>query len=508
MTRLHALLILLAFWATIYLPGLGSTELKGEEGRRILPAVTMLDSGNWLVPYVGGEPYFRKPPLVNWLIAGSMKLTGVRNEWAARLPSVLCVLALGLATVGVCTPWLGARTALAAGLFAIANVAMIEKGRLAEIEAIYVSLAGIGMVMWMAWALRGKGSVVSQGGNETRVSSWLLWTVPFVFLGLAALAKGPVHLLFFYAVVLAVPRGRRELFSVPHVAGLLLLAAIFACWAVPYFEAARAMRGEETQASAAGVWYEQAAERFGGGSFVLSDWLLSLPRGLSNFLPWLLLIPVWWMRPAPESWFRPMRNMITAVYVVFLLIPGFLPRYTMPLLVPASVLLAVALREPILLPASEKLARLLSRLFSGMRQWYPGPSGASSPRLLLDGWAVAQLGCTLAAVAMMLFALVVVPRVNRADDIRPLGQAISGAVPPGETLIVFDPSYQPALFYVRPPMKYINEVEDLPEEVPWLLCRPKAVEKFRKHWEQVKVRREFEDKEGKGLRLVALSKRQ
>src|SRR5688572_15546025 len=101
----------------------------------------MLETGNWLVPYVGGEPYLRKPPLVNWMIAGSIKLCGVRNEWSARLPSVLCVLALGLAMAGVMTPWLGARTAAAAALFAIANVAMIEKGRLAEIEAIYVALS-------------------------------------------------------------------------------------------------------------------------------------------------------------------------------------------------------------------------------------------------------------------------------------------------------------------------------------------------------------------------------
>ncbi len=59
--------IVLLVWAAIYLPGLGSLEIKGEEGRRILPAVTMLQTGNYLVPYVGSEPYFRKPPLVNWI---------------------------------------------------------------------------------------------------------------------------------------------------------------------------------------------------------------------------------------------------------------------------------------------------------------------------------------------------------------------------------------------------------------------------------------------------------
>ena len=61
----------------------------------------MLETGNYIVPQVGSEPYFRKPPLVNWLVAGSFKIFGVRNEWTARLPSVLCVLAVALAFVGI-----------------------------------------------------------------------------------------------------------------------------------------------------------------------------------------------------------------------------------------------------------------------------------------------------------------------------------------------------------------------------------------------------------------------
>ena len=97
MSRVASLSIVLLCWAAIYLPGLGSLEIKGEEGRRILPAITMLETGNYLVPQVGSEPYFSKPPLVNWLVAASFKLTGCRNEWTARLPSVLCVLAVALA---------------------------------------------------------------------------------------------------------------------------------------------------------------------------------------------------------------------------------------------------------------------------------------------------------------------------------------------------------------------------------------------------------------------------
>src|ERR1043165_749805 len=100
----RSVLIVLAVWAAIYLPALGSLEIKEEEGRRILPAVGMLDTGNYLVPQVGSEPYYRKPPLVNWLVAASFNLTGYHNEWTARLPSALLVLAVAIAFVTVAGP--------------------------------------------------------------------------------------------------------------------------------------------------------------------------------------------------------------------------------------------------------------------------------------------------------------------------------------------------------------------------------------------------------------------
>src|SRR5438105_2564361 len=95
------LVIVFLLWTVIYLPALGSLPIKGEEGRRILPAVSMIESGNYLVPEVGGQPYFNKPPLLNWLIAASFKIWHARNEWTARLPSALSVLIVALAFVTI-----------------------------------------------------------------------------------------------------------------------------------------------------------------------------------------------------------------------------------------------------------------------------------------------------------------------------------------------------------------------------------------------------------------------
>src|ERR1700756_4534635 len=99
MSRPISFAVVLLCWAAIYLPGLGSLEIRGEEGRRILPAVTMLETGDYLVPQVGSERYFSKPPLINWLVALSFKICSLRSEWTARLPSALSILAVAIAFV-------------------------------------------------------------------------------------------------------------------------------------------------------------------------------------------------------------------------------------------------------------------------------------------------------------------------------------------------------------------------------------------------------------------------
>src|SRR5438270_1365362 len=108
MSRLPPWIVVLAIWAAIYLPALGSFEIKGEEGRRILPALAMLDSGEYLVPQVGSDSYFSKPPLVNWLVAASVRLCRARSEWAVRLPSALAVLAVAIVFISIGRQALGA----------------------------------------------------------------------------------------------------------------------------------------------------------------------------------------------------------------------------------------------------------------------------------------------------------------------------------------------------------------------------------------------------------------
>jgi 4-amino-4-deoxy-L-arabinose transferase-like glycosyltransferase len=434
MSRAASFSLVILCWAAIYLPGLGSLEIKGEEGRRILPAVTMLETGNYLVPQIGSEPYFRKPPLVNWLVAASFKLTGVRNEWTARLPSALCILAVALAFVTVARGALGAKGSLIAALIWLANFGTIEKGRLIEIEALYVSLAGLAMIFWLS------------GWRQNR-SGWVTWTVPWIFLGLGILAKGPLHLLFFYAVVCAVLYRERELrllFGVRHFAGLLIMTGIFAAWAIPYW---RVM----ANADVAHNWSAQLTGRLTGDDFKLGSWLLNIPRGLAYFLPWTLLLPLVaktrWATDSDRDLSRALVWGAALPFLVVNLLPGGLPRYSMPALVPACWLMAMTV-------AAEEV------------RWRGKVIEAKRRLRFVFSTAIA------AGLLLCLYAVAVVPALQRRSKVKPIAARIDSRVPDSEPLYALDPDYQPFLFYVRSRLIYVDRLDDIPASARYLLLQP------------------------------------
>src|SRR5436190_1768151 len=200
MSRLTSFLILIVIWALIYLTNLGSSEFRSEEGHRVLPAVQMLDSGNQLVLYIAARPYLNKPPLINWTVAASFKLSGVRNEWTARLPSALFILAvvLTLATVGRIS--LGPIGSFIAALCWLTNLGLIEKGRMIEIEAIYCSLFAFALILFFlalpsrsplqAWS---REAAVAFHGEEVRSEDWLLNFPPRLGLSTSLGTTSPVY---------------------------------------------------------------------------------------------------------------------------------------------------------------------------------------------------------------------------------------------------------------------------------------------------------------------------
>jgi len=433
-SRFRAVGVVLLVWALIYLPALGSIAIKGEEGRRILPAVRMLETGNYIVPRIGSNPYFRKPPLVNWLVAASFAVSSVRNEWTARLPSALAVLAVAIAFVTVARASLGPTGSLIAALIWMTNIGMIEKGRLIEIEALYVSLCGLATIFWLSCWVQKK-------------SPWLIWIPPSIFLGLGLLAKGPTHLVFFYAVVVAVlwrAKDWRLLLHPAHFAALAIILVIPAAWAIPFLHSI-------TTQVAMDKWSSQYTGRLKAIDFKFFSWIQNIPRGLMYFLPWLLLFPFARFSKFHDESHRQLAPAlawgIAVPFVAVNLVPGSVARYSMPVIVEASWLLAMiyagnALQWP--------------------RTWTKNDRGWSKvvATFVGIGLAIGVIGYPLTAVVLK----------NR-QQVKKAAAEINAHVPANETLYAVNPDYQPVFFYVKAPVRYVSYVKNLPVDVRYFLVR-------------------------------------
>ena len=435
-SQLRALLIVLLVWAVVYLPALGSLAIKGEEGRRILPAIQMLKTGDYVVPQVGSKAYFLKPPLVNWLVALSFKFFGARNEWTARLPSALAVLAVAFAFATVARASLGPTGSMTAALIWLTNIGMIEKGRLIEIEGLYVSLCGLAIIFWLSFWTQKK-------------SAWLIWVPASIFLGLGMLTKGPTLLLFFYAIVVAVlwqNKNWRLLFHPAHFVALAIMLGIFASWAIPFAR-------KTTMHLAVHYWSMQFTERVKGTTeFQFVNWILNIPRGLIYFLPWLVLLPL--LRFSKFQHYNQQQLAHALVwgtalpFLVVNLVPGGVARYSMPYLVPASWLLGMsyaggALHWPGQTPPERKdpFAKVVT-VFVGL------------------GLVIGGIGYPLTA-----FALRGRQHVTRA------AATINAALPEDEIVYSVNPRYVPVLFYIKAPLEYVSSVADLPLETHYFLVR-------------------------------------
>ena len=89
--------VLFVALCVLWLPWLGETLFysKGEP-REAVVAMSMLASGDWVLPVSCGSDIPYKPPFLAWLIASLAWLLngGVVNEYIARLPSALAAIAL------------------------------------------------------------------------------------------------------------------------------------------------------------------------------------------------------------------------------------------------------------------------------------------------------------------------------------------------------------------------------------------------------------------------------
>lgn len=181
-------LVLAAALLHIALAGWGSlfNETDGQYGGA---AKVMASGGSWLIPENNGVPRLVKPPLLTWLIAGSMTALG-QNEFAVRLPGALAMVGWVWVTYAIGSAWAGARRGLLAGGILATMLGSFTLARIAMPEPVFSALIAAAILCFLK----------ATSAKEPSARRWmaLLWICG----GLAAFVKGPHGLAYPLATAL------------------------------------------------------------------------------------------------------------------------------------------------------------------------------------------------------------------------------------------------------------------------------------------------------------------
>ncbi len=271
--------VVLAF-VLLCLPGLGIHALfDPDEGYYPAAAAESLRHGHPLDLTLNEQPRWNKPPLAYALMQGAFLLFG-RNEFAARLPSVLegaCLVGiLLLATASVA----GLRAGLLAAMVLATTLGHQVMSRAAHPEMGLVLGTASAELLLALW-------FVSPDGARPR---WIPWTAGLA-MGFGFLAKGPVTLalpaLMLVAGMLLVPRRNRP--SAGEAARAFgIAAAVALALASPWFLWMGARHGEVFWRTVFGQLGHYTADDF---EHAYSSPLYFVPVLAVAFLPWTAFLP-------------------------------------------------------------------------------------------------------------------------------------------------------------------------------------------------------------------------
>jgi 4-amino-4-deoxy-L-arabinose transferase-like glycosyltransferase len=310
----------------LLVPALGRIPFRRGEIYFADAARAMVESGDWLVPHYQSAPFFDKPILTYWLMAGSFSVFGF-STGAARIPSILATVAALLVTL-----WLGRmlwpdHTGLAAGFVLAATPSFLDFGRLAMSDAL--------LTLWSALVV---ALVVHL--HRTERTFWPTVLLGGV-LGLGFLTKGPIAWItpgLGAACFMAFQRGRRPAI---FPAAWVLASAVATSIALGWFVAVYLRMGWEPLAH---FFLRENFARFSGGSHDIGNPIWFYPQTyLHEGAPWSVFLPLaaaYFFWRAPDNSCRWLMAWILLDVLLLSASQGKIGYYLLPLYPAASLVIA------------------------------------------------------------------------------------------------------------------------------------------------------------------------
>lgn len=318
-------------WAVCWLICLASAillrpPLPVDETRYLAVAWEMWLRGDFLVPYLNGEAYHHKPPLLFWLMHAGWSVFGV-NEWWPRLVAPLFALA-ALWGTGRLSRLLWPDDDTAASLAPVILVGAL-------FWSIFQTLTMFDMML-ATCAVAGICGVL-QAWRQGGIAGWVITALA---IGVGVLAKGPAILLHIVPVALFAPWWGRVLpggadkplvswrrWYLSLLASVLVGVAIALLWAIP----AGIRGGAEYREMI--FWGQSAGRIVESFDHARPFWWYAvlLPPLL---LPWLVWPRLWRAlrarRAGPDGGIRLLIAWAVPALVIFSLISGKQLHYLLP----------------------------------------------------------------------------------------------------------------------------------------------------------------------------------
>jgi 4-amino-4-deoxy-L-arabinose transferase-like glycosyltransferase len=424
---------------------LGGIGMVGpDEPRYAAIARTMLQSGDYITPRLNGETWFEKPVLYYWLGALGYKIFGF-SERGARFPSALAATLTIFLVYWFAKKLWDRTTGLLAAVMLATSVGFFSFARAASMDMPLTACLTAALVFFLVG--------YKESGPRRR---WWFY-LSYASMGLGALAKGPVA--FFLPALslfgfLAVRRSWEE-WRTWHPEGLAIGLAV----ALPWYIACTVANGYEfIQVFIINHNLERFATTMHGHEH---PFYFYFPVLLLLTFPWTFLLIPAFRRP-----FTDIEQLLlwwSVVPFVFFSISGSkLPGYILPI-VPALTLLCA----PELRAGRSRAFKVAVFIEAGTMAFIGVGFGFFNTMIKIDphvsGMLIAVIALSLAVIlsvvaiwfspvvlvvvnasamlAMVIVATVLVfPRFDVSDTMRPWAHAIEEIVPSNQTVLLYKPT--------------------------------------------------------------------
>jgi len=291
--RYTSLGFILLLWAAIYFAGIFTPPLLDDvDTVHAEAAREMVLRHDWVTCYTDGIRYLEKAPLMYWAVAASYEVFGV-HDWSTRLPLMLGVLALLLATYALGTRGYGER----GGLYS----AVVLATCLGPYIFTRFQIPDIIVGLWMA--LSGLFFLLSL--EQEKPSRWLCWGFAATC-ALNVLTKSLIGLVFPLGTIflyLLITRNLRHILKLRLLSSTVVFLVIAAPWHI-----LAALRNPSQGAVKGFLWFYFVNEQFlryvnkrvppgydtvpllifwGLTVLWLAPWMVFLPQSLKR-IPWRL----------------------------------------------------------------------------------------------------------------------------------------------------------------------------------------------------------------------------